>query len=269
MGLIPKEFIDELLNRADIVEVIDARVPLKKSGREYSACCPFHEEKTPSFTVSPVKQFYHCFGCGAHGTAIGFLMEYEHLDFVEAVHELARTAGLTVPRTGVDAPAVRVDQDSYALLQQVAEFYRRQLREHDAQGRANVAGGSLLRVPAPATLGHPARHRTPGATAEAKRAVDYLKGRGLTGEIAAEYGVGYAPSGWSHLAHAFAAAHPALVKLGLLVEKEGGGVYDRFRERIMFPIHDQRGRVIGFGGRVLGEDDAQGRASVAGGRMPG
>ncbi len=225
MGLIPKEFIDELLSRVDIVEVIDARVPLKKSGREYSACCPFHEEKTPSFTVSPAKQFYHCFGCGAHGTAIGFLMEYEHLDFVETVHELARSASLTVPRTGTEAPAARVDQDSYALLQQVAEFYRKQLREH----------------------------------AEAKRAVDYLKGRGLTGEIAGEYEVGFAPPGWNHLAQAFPAAHPALVKLGLLVEKEGGSpagrVYDRFRERILFPIHDQRGRVIGFGGRVLNSAD--------------
>jgi DNA primase len=221
MGLIPKEFIDELLSRADIVEVIDARVPLKKSGREYSACCPFHEEKTPSFTVSPAKQFYHCFGCGAHGTAIGFLMEYEHLDFVEAVYELARAVGLTVPRTGVEAPAAPVDQDSYALLQQAAEFYRKQLREH----------------------------------AEAGRAVEYLKGRGLTGEIAAEYGVGYTPSGWSQLAQAFPASHPALVKLGLLVEKESGGVYDRFRERVMFPIHDQRGRVIGFGGRVLGKEE--------------
>ncbi len=235
MGLIPKEFIDELLVRVDIVEVIDARVPLKKSGREYSACCPFHEEKTPSFTVSPAKQFYHCFGCGAHGTAIGFLMEYEHLDFVETVHELARSVGLTVPRTGTEAPAARVDQDSYALLQQVAEFYRKQLREH----------------------------------AEAKRAVDYLKGRGLTGEIAGEYEVGFAPPGWNHLAQAFSAAHPALIKLGLLVEKDGGSpagrVYDRFRERIMFPIHDQRGRVIGFGGRVLNSaDDAQGRAPAKG-----
>ncbi len=223
-GRIPQQFIDELISRADIVELIDARVPLRKAGRDYMACCPFHDEKTPSFTVSQQKQFYHCFGCGAHGTALGFLMEYEHLEFIEAVHELAGQVGLQVPQDTASQSLAPVNKDLYTLMEQVAGFYTRQLREH------------------------------PGAT----RAIEYLKGRGLSGEIAARYGIGFAPPGWDNLLRALAADQAGLqaelVKVGMLVKKDEGGYYDRFRDRIMFPIRDARGRVIGFGGRVLGED---------------
>ncbi|HLA75748.1 MAG TPA: DNA primase [Gammaproteobacteria bacterium] len=223
-GRIPPEFIDELMTRVDIVEVIDTRVPLRKSGRNYSACCPFHDEKTPSFTVSPEKQFYHCFGCGAHGTALGFLMEYEHLEFVEAVHELAGQVGLQVPQQAVGSAPAQAGKDLYELLHQAAHFYARQLREHP----------------------------------DAQRAVNYLKTRGLSGEIAVQYGIGFAPPGWDNLQRSIAANNSALqaqlAKAGMLIEKDGGGYYDRFRDRIMFPIHDQRGRVIGFGGRVLGDE---------------
>ncbi|HHJ14125.1 MAG TPA: DNA primase [Gammaproteobacteria bacterium] len=222
-GRIPQSFIDDLLNRVDIVEVIDARVPLKKAGREYQACCPFHNEKTPSFTVSPAKQFYHCFGCGAHGSAIGFLMEYERLEFPEAIEELARGLGLEVPREGGDeAPRPRHD-DHYSLLERVDRYFRDQLRQHP----------------------------------QSSRAVDYLKRRGLSGEIAARFGLGYAPPGWDNLLRQLGddthAARLAL-ELGLLAERDGGGLYDRFRDRIMFPIRDRRGRTIGFGGRVLGDE---------------
>lgn len=220
-GRIPQQFIDDLLTRVDIVEVIDARVPLRKAGREYTACCPFHDEKTPSFTVSPAKQFYHCFGCGAHGTALGFLIDYEHLDFIDAVRELAARVGMEVPRTQQDATPAQAGADLYGVLEQAAAWYRRQLREH----------------------------------AEAARAVEYLKGRGLTGETAADYGIGYAPPGWDHLKRALGAEEAALVQAGLLIKKDEGGTYDRFRNRIMFPIHDGRGRVIGFGGRVIDAAD--------------
>ncbi len=234
-GRIPQQFIDELLTRVDIVEVIDARVPLRKAGREYTACCPFHDEKTPSFTVSPDKQFYYCFGCGAHGTALGFLIDYEHLDFIEAVQELAARVGMEVPRASQEAVAAPAGAHLYGVLEQAAAWYRRQLREHT----------------------------------EAGRAVEYLKGRGLTGTTAADYGIGYAPPGWDNLKRATGAEEAALVQVGLLIKKDEGGTHDRFRNRIMFPIHDARGRVIGFGGRVIdAADDAQGRASVAGGRTP-
>jgi len=224
-GRIPQQFIDDLVSRVDIVEVIDARVPLKKTGREYQACCPFHNEKTPSFTVSPDKQFYHCFGCGAHGTAIGFLMEYDHLDFVEAVEELAKMLGIEVPREGGGpAPSPQSQESSkrlYALLEQAAGYFRQQLRQHP----------------------------------EAQRAVDYLKGRGLSGEIARDFGVGFAPPGWDNLFNALGRENEKeLIRAGLLAEKEGGKRYDRFRDRIMFPIRDRRGRVIAFGGRVLGDE---------------
>jgi len=224
-GRIPQQFIDDLVSRVDIVEIIDARVPLKKAGREYHACCPFHNEKTPSFTVSPTKQFYHCFGCGAHGTALGFLMEYEHLDFVEAVEELAKSLGLEVPREGGGNEPPRKKQDGskqlYPLLEQAAQFYRQQLRSHTDSGKA----------------------------------VDYLKGRGLSGEIARDFGIGFAPPGWDNLYRAMGQQHEkALILAGMVVEKEGGKRYDRFRDRIMFPIRDRRGRVIAFGGRVLGDE---------------
>jgi DNA primase len=238
-GRIPQAFIDELLTRTDIIDVIESRVPLKKAGREYKACCPFHDEKTPSFTVSQVKQFYHCFGCGEHGSAITFLMNYEHMEFVEAVEELAQRAGLEVPHeTAGKTHSGPSTQPRYALLEKVSAWYREQLRSHP----------------------------------QAKRAVEYLKQRGLTGEIAARFNIGYAPPGWENLSGALgkektgkgngleagqgqASTRTLLLELGLTVKREGGeGAYDRFRDRIMFPIRDRRGRTIAFGGRVL--DDA-------------
>ena len=222
-GRIPQSFIDELMTRVDIVEVIDTRVPLKKAGREYTACCPFHNEKTPSFTVSPNKQFYHCFGCGAHGTAVGFLMEYEHLSFPEAIEELARQLGLEVPYEGPthSEPQQRQRNDNfYDLLALSDRYYRRQLRQN----------------------------------AQSARAVDYLKQRGLSGEIAAEFGLGFAPPGWDNLQRELGSTtecQDQLVTTGMLIRKDDGSCYDRFRDRIMFPIRDRRGRTIAFGGRIL------------------
>ncbi len=220
-GKIPDQFIDELLNRVDIVDVINHRVPLKKAGREFQACCPFHDEKTPSFTVSPQKQFYHCFGCGAHGSAIGFLMEYDNLGFVEAVETLADSIGIEVPREG--GPEQGPDRRPlYALMEEASRFFQQQLRHHS----------------------------------RAQTAVDYLKSRGLTGEIAARFHIGFAPPGWDNLLNALGkdqAATRRLAECGLIIEQDGKR-YDRFRDRIVFPIHDSRGRVIGFGGRVLGDD---------------
>jgi DNA primase len=221
-GRIPQSFIDELINRTDIVEVIDACVPLKKAGREYKACCPFHGEKTPSFTVNQVKQFYHCFGCGEHGTAISFLMDYEHMEFVEAIEELARRAGLEVPR---EASSEKTHTPStlphYALLERVSDFYQEQLRSHPQAGRA----------------------------------VSYLKNRELSREVAARFKIGFAPPGWENLAAAVGTdpgTRKLLLELGLIIERDdGNSSYDRFRDRIQFPIHDRRGRTIGFGGRVL------------------
>ncbi len=221
-GRIPKQFIDELLTRSDIVDVIDSHVPLRKAGKDYKACCPFHEEKTPSFTVSADKQFYHCFGCGAHGSAIGFLMDYEHMSFVEAVEELAARAGLTVPKeAGV---AFEKDKDTGAdlieLMREAVRFYRQQLREHPLAGRV----------------------------------VEYLKKRGITGEIARDFDLGFAPDGWDNLLRALGkdeTSREALVRAGLAVKKDSGGYYDRFRDRVMFPIEDHRGRIVAFGGRVI------------------
>jgi DNA primase len=220
-GKIPAQFIDELLNRVDVVDVINRRVPLKKVGREFQACCPFHDEKTPSFTVSPQKQFYHCFGCGVHGSAIGFLMEYENLGFVEAVEALAESAGMEVPREAGDdrGPDLR---PLYGLMVEASRFFQYQLRQH----------------------------------AQAASAVDYLKSRGLTGEIAARFHIGFAPPGWDNLLATLGTDRTAIGRLaecGLIIEQDGKR-YDRFRDRIVFPIHDTRGRVIGFGGRVLGDD---------------
>ena len=234
-GRIPHTFIDELMTRVDIVEVIDSRVPLKKAGREYTACCPFHNEKTPSFTVSPNKQFYHCFGCGMHGTAIGFLMEYEHLSFPEAAEELARQVGLEVPYEGPThaEPQQRQRNDNlYDLLAQSDRYYRRQLRQH-SQG---------------------------------PRAVDYLKQRGLSGEIAAEFGIGFAPPGWDNLQRELGASgerQEQLVTTGMLIRKDDGKSYDRFRDRIMFPIRDRRGRTIAFGGRILPDTQESGAKAPA------
>ncbi len=220
-GRIPQSFIDELMARVDIVEVIERRVPLKKAGRDYTACCPFHSEKTPSFTVSPSKQFYHCFGCGAHGTAIGFLMEYEHMEFVDAVEELARAVGLEVPREAGGRAASDRGEGLYDILAEADRFFRHQLRQ--PAGRA---------------------------------AVDYLRKRGLTGEVARDFGIGYAPDDWQLLTRTLGtseARRRLLVTAGLSVRKDDGGLYDRFRHRITFPIRDRRGRVIAFGGRILGD----------------
>ena len=223
-GRIPQHFIDELIARADIVEVIGSRVQLKKAGREWKACCPFHGEKTPSFTVSQAKQFYHCFGCGAHGTAIGFLMEHDKLSFVEAVEELASRMGLDVPREGgADEPRQQAGESLYELLGRVALFYADGLRED-------------------------------------QRAIDYLKKRGLTGETAAQFRIGYAPDSWNAVLRRFGdndETRHRLLEAGLTIERptnnrnEESGFYDRFRDRIMFPIRDARGRVIAFGGRIL------------------
>ena len=215
--MIPEAFIQELLNRVDIVDVVDRNVPLKKAGANYSACCPFHNEKSPSFTVSPTKQFYHCFGCGAHGTAIGFLMEHQGLSFVEAVQELAKMVGLIVPQEtrDPDRPSQKVTPGLQVVLQQASNYYRSELKK-------------------------------------SPRAIEYLKARGLTGEVAARFQMGYAPSGWQNLEAVFDDYQAeALQVAGLVVENEQGKRYDRFRDRIVFPIHDQKGQVIGFGGRIL------------------
>ena len=215
-GLIPQSFIDDLINRVDIIEVIDAHVPLKKTGRDYSACCPFHNEKTPSFTVSPVKQFYYCFGCGAHGTALTFLMEYGRMDFVEAIESLASQQGMEVPREQ-GAHTRQSNAGLYDLLEQATAYYCQQLKYNQI-------------------------------------AIDYLKGRGLDGKTAAEYGLGYAPPGWNNLTPVLGKdRHDELLKSGMLTRGDNGDTHDRFRERIMFPIRDRRGRTIGFGGRILGQ----------------
>ncbi|AOS96735.1 DNA primase [Microbulbifer aggregans] len=234
-GKIPQHFIDDLLARADIVDIVDSRVKLRKTGKNYSACCPFHDEKTPSFTVSPDKQFFYCFGCGANGNAIGFLMEYDRLPFPEAVEKLAAGMGLEVPREQL-APGQekrqRESQSLYQLTERAAEFYRQQLRSHPSAGKA----------------------------------IAYLRQRGLSGEIARDFGIGLAPPGWDNLLNALAdTAEKAdqLEQAGLAIRRQDSDGrtkpdrrhhYDRFRDRIMFPIRDQRGRPIAFGGRVLGDE---------------
>ena len=224
MGRIPQHFIDALIARTDIVELIGTRVPLKKSGREYKACCPFHAEKTPSFWVSPDKQFYHCFGCGKHGTVLGFLMDHDHMAFPEAVEELATRLGLEVPHEGgAERSAARADEPLYELMSEVARYYREQL-------------------------------------AREPRARDYLAKRGLTAETLERFTIGYAPNSWNELLRRFGAGdaeRQRLAAAGLIIERERGSsreserYYDRFRDRVMFPIRDARGRVIAFGGRII------------------
>ena len=251
-GRIPETFVDQVMTRVDIVDVIDRRVPLTAKGKEFQACCPFHEEKTPSFTVSPAKQFYHCFGCNAHGTAIGFLMDYANLGFVEAVEELAEGVGLPMPTAAVP-PGARAGSDDEspaslrAIVEQANHWFQQQLR-----------------------------------TPEGKPAIAYLKGRGLDGRIAAEFGIGYAPDGWDQLTRALgvdATRRRQLLKAGLVIRRDKAddqandkaddktndradgqagvrdGFYDRFRNRVIFPIEDHRGRVVGFGGRILGHGE--------------
>lgn len=218
--MIPESYIQELLHRVDVVDLIDGYVPLKKAGANYAACCPFHNEKTPSFTVSPSKQFYHCFGCGAHGTAIGFLMEYAGLGFIDAIRELSNRTGLPMPeeeqRPRAGGPRIASLTETMA---RAARYYYEQLKR-------------------------------------SAKAIDYLKGRGVSGEIAQKFGIGYAPDGWQNLEAVFpdyAAAE--LQAAGLVIRNEQGRLYDRFRDRVMFPIVNQKGEVIAFGGRVLGEGE--------------
>jgi DNA primase len=220
--MIPDSFKQDLLNRVDIVEVVSRYVQLKKGGANYLGLCPFHGEKTPSFTVSPAKQFYHCFGCGVHGNAIGFLMAYAALGYVDAIKELASAVGMQVPelkpRTKEEAARQERETDLYAVMEKAMEFYRAELKK-------------------------------------SPRAIEYLKGRGLTGEIAARFRIGYAPDDWQGLKRVFEDySESFLVECGLVIENEGKR-YDRFRDRIMFPILNQRGAVIAFGGRVMGEGE--------------
>ena len=213
--MIPKSFIQDLLNRLDIVDVIERYVPLKKAGGNFVACCPFHNEKSPSFTVSQSKQFYHCFGCGVHGTAISFVMEHLGLSFVEAIEELAQSVGMEVPHERASENFHKVAPDLYEVMQVATRYYRDQLKL-------------------------------------SSRAIDYLKGRGLSGEIAAKFAIGYAPDGWQNLSAAFPDYQSAtLAETGLVISGEGDKRYDRFRDRVMFPIINVRNQVIGFGGRVL------------------
>jgi DNA primase len=221
-GRIPEKFVDDLLARVDIVDVIQERVPLKKAGRDWSARCPFHDERSPSFTVSPAKQFYHCFGCGAHGSAIGFLMNYDRLEVPDAVEELANRAGLKVPYEGGREAPREDSSDLYQLLDAAAAFYRRQLGENST-------------------------------------ASTYFAERGLDEKTLARFNLGYAPDAWDALKNALGTSAPRIAlleKAGMLTSGERGSKYDRFRKRVMFPILDRRGRTIAFGGRVLSKEDS-------------
>ncbi len=231
-GRISRQFIDDLLNRADIVELVDSRVPLKKAGKNHQACCPFHNEKSPSFTVSQDKQFYHCFGCGEHGNAISFLMEFDRLDFVDAVEELASHCGMEVVREeNTASPAeqrrqqkiYQQKQDDYELMSQISRFFQQQLK----------------------------------VASDKDTAIQYLKGRGLSGEVVKRFGIGYISDAWDGMMNTFSRngqANQQLIDLGMAISGDKQRPYDRFRGRIMFPISDKRGRVIGFGGRVLGDE---------------
>ena len=231
-GRISRQFIDDLLSRADIVELVDSRVPLKKAGKNHQACCPFHNEKSPSFTVSQDKQFYHCFGCGEHGNAISFLMEFDRLDFVDAVEELASHCGMEVIREeNTASPAeqrrqqqiYQQKQDDYELMSQISRFFQQQLK----------------------------------VASDKDTAIQYLKGRGLSGEVVKRFGIGYISDAWDGMMNTFSRsgqANQQLIDLGMAISGDKQRPYDRFRGRIMFPISDKRGRVIGFGGRVLGDE---------------
>ncbi len=220
-GRIPQNFIDDLIARTDIVEVLSTRMELKKAGREYKGLCPFHGEKTPSFTVSQDKGFYHCFGCGAHGTAVGFLMEHDHLSFVEAVESLAGSLGIEVPHEGGDRKQQQGSEQVVELLRRAGEKYTEALKTHEP-------------------------------------AIEYLKNRGIDGATAKRFGLGYAPDSWDFVANGFGTDANTIMYLqaaGLTIARDSGGHYDRFRDRVMFPIRDSRGRTVGFGGRVLGDGE--------------
>ncbi|MBT3826390.1 MAG: DNA primase [Nitrosomonadales bacterium] len=218
--MIPESFINELLNRVDVVDIIDKRVPLKKAGANFVACCPFHQEKTPSFSVSPSKQFYHCFGCGAHGSAISFLIDHDGLNFIDSIQELAKVVGLKVPNQVDEKPEKKKEniilEDSLILAK---KYYQAKLKD-------------------------------------SPQAIQYLKSRGLTGEIAKEFSIGFAPEGWNNLNEVFKDYdNDALIKSGLISKNDKGKRYDRFRNRIMFPIYNAKGQLVGFGGRVIDEND--------------
>jgi len=221
-GRIPKEFIQQLLARTDIIDLIDDRLPLKKkSNNNYFACCPFHDEKSASFSVSRSKQFYHCFGCAAHGNAIDFLIEYDRLTFPEAIESLAKIAGMPIPRTNDTEAKPAIAPDLYELLEKANNFYQAELRK-------------------------------------APDAINYLKQRGITGEIARDFGIGFAPHGWETLTQALGTTpslRMQLCEIGMLIQKDDGRCHDRFRQRILFPIHDRRNRIVGFGGRILGDGE--------------
>lgn len=218
-GRIPQSFINDLIARVDIVDLIDRRVRLKKAGKDYKACCPFHEEKTPSFTVSQQKQMFHCFGCGVSGSVLSFLMEYDRLEFVPAVEALAAIVGIPVPRENTNTAPERSDGHLYAVMDKADQFFRSALKDHPV-------------------------------------AIDYLKARGVAGITARDFCIGFAPPGWNAIATALAdVPETQLLELGLLTRNDNGRVYDKFRERIMFPIRDTRGRVVGFGGRIIGAAD--------------
>ena len=220
--MIPNSFIEDLLARVDIVDLVDSYVPLKKSGANYAACCPFHSEKSPSFTVSPTKQFYHCFGCGAHGTAIGFVMEYQGVGFIDAVKELASRAGMQVPESEGRGFSDEKPGQTRALIDvmaRAAQYYKDQLKA-------------------------------------SPRAIEYCRKRGLTGEVAARFGMGYAPDGWQNLQTVFSDYNAEELKLaGLVIENEAGRRYDRFRERLMIPIVNPKGDIIAFGGRIIDQGE--------------
>ena len=222
MARLPQAFIDQVLDRTDIVDVVDRRVKLKKAGKNYSACCPFHQEKTPSFSVNPEKQFYYCFGCGAGGNALGFIMDYERMEFREAIESLAQAAGIELPPEEADA-ASQVDHQKplYEAMEKATRVYESQLRKHPSRGRV----------------------------------VDYLKQRGLSGEIARDFRLGFAPEGWDNLMTTLSSEEEIgqALTAGLLIENDSGRKYDRFRDRVIFPIVNQRGKVIAMGGRVLGD----------------
>lgn len=222
MARLPQAFIDQVLDRTDIVDVVDRRVKLKKAGKNYSACCPFHQEKTPSFSVNPEKQFYYCFGCGAGGNALGFLMDYERMEFREAIESLAQAAGMEMPAEEADTtPQIEHQKSLYKSMEKATRLYESLLRKHPTRGRV----------------------------------VDYLKQRGLSGEIARDFRLGFAPEGWDNLMSTLSSEEDIehALTAGLLIENDSGRKYDRFRDRVIFPIVNQRGKVIAMGGRVLGD----------------
>jgi len=223
-GHIPRSFINELLARVDIVDIVEQRINLKKTGKNYSACCPFHNEKTPSFSVSPDKQFYYCFGCGASGNALTFIMEYEGQEFVPAVEDIAQTMGLEVPREAYSDSPQSFHDHLYPLMASVSDYYQKQLKNNP----------------------------------NAKNAITYLKNRGLSGEIAKKYAIGYAPNEWQNLLKLPSSSNKHeqdLVDSGMMIKNDKGHTYDRFRDRIMFPIRNRRGQVIGFGGRIIDQGE--------------